>query len=325
MERKTERKNIMMRPTICALILMGGLAGSAWAGPAGVVVDGEANFAAHFDLEKFKATEAGRFILSHLDQAPHRQKLDAFQGLFRLDLRRQIHSVTLFGYGNKPDDGVAILRGEFHPDHLITLVRANDAYASSTHRSLTIHSWIDDKEREAARMRDGQPARSYGTFVSKNLLLIGKNRDALIKGIDLYAGHQPGIELAQWLGPANSIAPTASFVAGARLEQIALADPKAAILKNAQTAQIQLGEANGFAHGFIRLETQNPTVGEALKKIADGVVTLWTLKQDKNPIEAELVRSAKIEQEGAFVTISWNVLLETLKTAALEAAKQKQQ
>jgi hypothetical protein len=315
----------MMRKTISALVLICGLSGHLWAGPAGNLVDSEANFAAHFDIEKFKATDAGRFILSQLDQAPHRQKLDAFQGLFRLDLRRQIHSITLFGYGNKPDDGVAILRGEFDPDHLITLVKANDTYSSSTHRSLTIHSWIDDKERDAARASDREPQRSYGTFVSKNLLLIGKDRAALIKGIDIHAGHQPGIELAQWLGPANSIAPTASFVAGARLEKIAHSDPKAAILKNAQSAQLQLGESNGYAHGFIRLEAQNPTVGEALKKIADGVATLWTLKQDKNAVEAELVRSAKIEQEGAFVTISWNVLLETLKQAALEAAKQKQQ
>jgi hypothetical protein len=314
----------MLRRILCSVTLLAGLAGLAWNSHGKVLVDPQANFAAHFDIEKFKATDAGRFILAQLDQPPHRQKLDAFQGLFRLDLRRQIHSLTLFGYGQKPDDGVAIFRGEFEPDHLITLLKANDAYSSSTHRSFTIHSWIDDKDRITARGTDHPPKRSYGTFLSKNLLLIGKDRDALIQGVDIYSGHQAGTELAQWLGANHSIAPTASFVAGARLQNIAQADPKAAILKNAQSAQIQLGEANGFAHGFVRLEAQNPEVGDALKKITDGVLTLWGLKENKNAVEAELVRSAKVEHQGAFVTISWNILLETLKQAALEAAKQQQ-
>jgi hypothetical protein len=313
----------MMERRIWAVILTSLASGWTAVAAQTAFIDNQANWAAQVDLQKFKTTETGKFLLAQFEREPHRQNLDALAAVLQFDPRRQLHSLTAFGQGRTDEDGVVVFRGEFTPDHLITLVQANDAYRSLAHRGFTIHSWIDDKDRQAVEGTDRSPKRSYGAFHSKNLLLIGKDQDALATALDLYSGERPGLEIGQWLGPAWELPDGAYAYAGVRLGEVAHIHPHAALLKQAKAVQVHLRETAGQAQGRIRFEAEEPLLAEALKKIAEGMITLWQLKEGKDPLETELAQGVKVEQLGHFVTVSWGLPIETVRQAVEKTLREK--
>ena len=67
---------------------------------------------------------------------------------------------------SKPDEnGVALIRGKFDQEHLLTLLKANKTFKTEKSGKHKLHSWRDEDSGE----------REYGSIVSENLLVMGEH------------------------------------------------------------------------------------------------------------------------------------------------------
>ena len=152
------------------------------------LVAANAVWVAHLDVDRFKETEVGQYVLAEMEKPEAQNKFAAFQAVFSFDPREDIRGLTLYGTGNRPEEGVLILQGRFDANRLLTLVRAAKDYTSSNHRAHVVHEWTDEK-KEAQGRKD---ARTVAAFHSGRLVL-GQGRGTVAAALDVLDNQAPNL------------------------------------------------------------------------------------------------------------------------------------
>src|SRR6185503_10881041 len=113
----------------------------------------------HLDLDRLRSTSVGEFVFGEIEKSEIKDKLAAFQAMFRFDLRTQLHGLTVYGMSHTPEEGVLLVYADFDADHLATLAKGGKDYESAEHNRHTIHSWIDESHHHR-----GSKGRTYGAM-----------------------------------------------------------------------------------------------------------------------------------------------------------------
>jgi hypothetical protein len=143
----------------------------AWPGtlPASIVPDGT-RFVVHVDMEMFFATK----LYKYLDKdGQFDVKSRYITRLMKVDLRKDITGLTVFGPEADGQRAVFAVAGKFDKERLLALVELDDTHQEISYGGTTIYSTGDHE---------------FGAFINDGLIVIGERREDIEKVLDVAAG-----------------------------------------------------------------------------------------------------------------------------------------
>lgn len=297
--------------------------GMAMAAPFNAAeVPADACWFAHADLDIFKGTEVGKFVLAKVNAPDADRKLAVFATVFGFDPRRDISSLTAFGRSNRPEQGVILIRGRLDASRLTTLLQANDTFRAVTNGTRVVMNWIDEKKLKA-----GKKDRTFGCFHSSGVAVMGSSDDDVNGALDVLDSRKPslaGSPLLASLGPAPAT-PVLAVVFDAAGK--APVGAKTEILKLARRAALSVGESAGLVRARLQLEAPDASTAAEMMKIADGMRSLMVLNKDKDPQAAQLAQGANVSASGLQVVVTLDYpaaeLIKTAERKEAEATRRK--
>jgi hypothetical protein len=204
--------------------------------------------------------------------------------------------LTLYSTSNRPEDGVLIVYGDFDSERLVTLAKAANEYESTPYGGHVIHSWIDEHKKG----KGGLAHRTYGAIQGPRVIF-GQQLAAVKRALDVLGGTAASLagadEFPQLGAPGDT-----SLVEGAAHSKMAAAnsDPKAAIFGLSKTIRLQVGETHEQVAATLMLEAKDVETAGQIASIAQGLVALATLQQNK-PEAQKLAQALALKKDGASV------------------------
>jgi len=276
---------------------------------------------AHVDFDALRPTAIGQHILGEMNKPEAQAKLAAFQAVVNLDLRTQIHGATIYDAGAAPEDGVLLVYADFDADRLVTLAKAANDSQNNTYKQHVIYNWIDDKKKA----KNGVKPRVYAAIAGARVVF-GQREDRVAQALDVLDGATPSLATSTLL-PELGAAGDVSFIeAAASRFDLPSADPNAAMFRLSKQGRLQLADAQGRINGVLSLEAKDDEVAGHIASIAQGLISLLKLQQDK-PESAKFAQALTLKQEGPRVTISLDMpatdVVELMKADAARKAEKK--
>lgn len=267
------------------------LVGAAFAGPLqrNDVVS-EPTWVAHLDCDALRRTAIGKQLLTEMDKPDAQKKLAAFQTIFGVDPRKDLHGVTAYGATKAEADGVVVAYADFDAERLITLVAANADYEVTEYGRHKIHSWIDEKKKA----KDGVKPRSYGA-IYKDKIIIGQKQSRVAEALDLMDRKGANLAGNAAFSRLGSAAEGAFVVGAARALDLPGNDPGASVLKQAKMIWLTAGEAQGRVEIKLNLDTANEETAKQVGDVCRGLLAVLALQTDK-PDAVKLGQAITIDQ-----------------------------
>ncbi|HVM46635.1 MAG TPA: hypothetical protein VMU04_01340 [Candidatus Acidoferrum sp.] len=260
-------------------------------------VAGNPSWVAHVDFDGLRPTAIGQYILSEMDKPESQAKLAAFKAIVSVDLRTQLHGVTVYSTGTTPQDGVLLVYADFDADRLVTLAKAAHDSQNNTYKQHTIYNWIDDKKKA----KNGVKPRVYAAIDGARVVF-GQREERVAQALDVIDGTSPSLASTQSFPQLGATGDT-SFLEGAATRfNLPSADPNAALLKLAQQGLLQLGASGDQLNGVLNLQAQDEEVAGHMASVAQGLIALMKLQQDK-PETAKFAQGLTVSQDGQALTI----------------------
>lgn len=309
-------------PTLALLLSLLVPVSAAVAGPLQRShVSADAAWLVHLDVDRFKQTQLGQFVMGELDKPEAQAKFDAFQAIFSFDPRRSVQGCTLYSRGSAPTDAVLLLYGSFDANRLVTLAKAGKEYQSADHRGYVIHSYLEERRRH----RSGEGIRTFGAIHAGGAVVFGQKESRVKEALDTLDRLQSSLEgaaaFSQWAG-----APSTAFLLGAvrRTDTLNL-DARAAFLKQCSQYSLTAGEVQGTLGVDSLLTTDSEETAANVLAMNQGLKALLAFQTDK-PGAVRLAEAMSVSQVGANVLVSIslpaNELVQFLNDAAAKQAAQ---
>ncbi len=273
----------------------------------------------HLDCDKLRPTALGQFLLAEMDKPEAQTKIASFTAIFNFDPRQQLHAVTLYGTGNRPEDGVCLVYADVDPARLETLAKGAKDYQSTTYKQFVIHNWIDDKPR----LKSGQPHRTYAAIYGNKVVAFGQKESQVALALDVLSKQTLNLDSASlWPFTAEGADYVQAF---ARKMNLPDTDPNAAIFRLTKMLRFQMGEAQGQAKAVMTFSADNEEVASHLTSIANGLVALMKYQKTK-PETSRLAEALTLKQEAEQLVVTAGMsateLIDLIKAgAAKKAAK----
>jgi len=308
-----------MRQTAFGIILLT-VAATAGAGqivPADVAPN--AKWVLHLDVEKLLAGQVGRYALSLAKEQGVAEKLQEFVRAFGFDPKKDLSSVTIYGSDYEPASGVAIFKGKFDREKLLTLLDANEGHQQSPHGERTIHRWTQKPRGK------GDDGVRYGAFHSDGTVVISRSKKAVETALDVLDGKVAG--KARIVPEAKG----AFFVAaGEDLPAPKRADHGAMIASRVASAVIRIGEDGDNTVLDADLTAKTAEDGQRIRQMTQGIVAFAAMSAEQAqqqgrpaPLWAPLLGGVEIGGSDKAVQVRVSVKTATLVQAAEAARKAK--
>lgn len=252
----------------------------------------------HVDADALRATAVGRALLEQLDKPELQAKFDIFQGIFSFDPRKSLHGLTLYGASTEAADGVALIYADVDAARLSALADMAGEHHTLTNKGLTIHTWVDAKDRE----KNPDAERTYATVFESRIVVFARKESRLMEAIDVLNHTKPGLKEGG-LFPKPESSSTLTVIQGAaRKLNVSEAGPQAAMLKNAKTASFQMGEAGSNLVATLSVTAETEDAATQMSVIAQGLLALASLQADKGDA-AKIAKAIAITREGETVSV----------------------
>lgn len=274
-------------------------------------ISADASWVAHLDATLLKQTELGGYLVDQMATPKVNRQFDAFKAIFQFDPREDLESVTLYGTGQGKEEGVAILRGRFNTDQLVTLIKGNEHYDSTVHGTRILHSWIDEKD-------EGE--RTYGCVTRNDQVVVGDSETLVKHAVDVLEGRAHNMTGAESLpGLADAVQST-FFIGSVDMRNMPDVDPKAAVLKKNEAVSLCFSETNGRLNGLMRMVSKDERTATAVYAVAQGLISLVMLDEDQPPEVVELAQGLQFTVNGKEVAVRLDYPAE----AAIKLLKQSE-
>lgn len=286
----------MKRNFLCALAAGLLAAGSVTAGPVlRSDLPAEPAWVIHLDVDAFRASSFGKLIAGELEKPEPARKLSAFKDALGFDPSTQLHAISVYGLGNKREEGVLVVYGDFDAGRLETLVKAAKEYQSSKHRSRIIHSWIDDRKKTA----DAEPKRVFGA-IAGNRLVFAPTSELVASALDVVDGFSANMGGTKTFASLGQPAEGSFLQAIGRKLDVGEGNPNAALVRLSQETRLEAFESAGKITASLNLSAKDEEVAGHMNSIAQGLLALIKMQTDK-PEQRKLAEGLVVKQEGSSV------------------------
>lgn len=269
----------------------------------------------HADLSAMEKSVTGRRILDFLDDEVF-EELEEDTGI---TLQEDLQAVTVFG-GAGEQDGAIVLFGEISEKNrtkIQAVMELRTEYSKENRRGIEIFTLESrskkgknaDWDSDSDDMFSGDKT-TYVAFSKRKQTLITQNKsrlDAFVKaGGELERRSKlesPGTLLVL---KADKSMVKAGMNANAGIAE--KGDWDSNILQHMRQIALVLSDKDDKAAIEAQLVTGNEQLAESLKNIVQGVISIKSLDQDGDPKLMEMLRSIKLDLDGA--TIRASILLD---------------
>ncbi len=290
-------------------------------------VPANATWVAHVDCDALRPTTIGQYVLGEMDKPENQAKLAVFQTLFSVDLRTQLHGLTLYSTGTTPKDGILLVYADFDANRLVTLAKAAKDYQSTPYKQHIIHNWIDEEKAKHTKAKDAPPPRIYAA-IHGNRVIFGQQEARVARALDVLDAAVPNLAGGSDF-PQLGVAGSTSFLeAAAHKLDLPDTDPNAAIFRLSKLMTLQVGETQRQFAANLTLEASDEEVAGHIASIAQGLVALMKLQKEK-PDSVRLGEALALKQDGARVLASLVLpageVVEMIKADAARKAPKKEE
>ena len=126
------------------------------------------------------------------------------------------------------------------------------------------------------------------------------------------------LDVAKAFG-SESLMQAPIFMAGANLNALGELNPNATLLKQASCGQLALGESNDVLVVNLLLTAKDASTATNLQQVAQGMLAIAQLGQQKNPQLADLAQAVQVRQTGNTVHVDLSYPVARVMTMLDEA------
>jgi hypothetical protein len=250
----------------------------------------------HLDFDALRPTSVGRRVLAEMEKPESQGKLAAFQTLFGIDPRKELHGLTLYSAGTAPDDGLLLLYADLDPERLTVLAKAAKDSQSAPYKSHVIYSWVDDKRHST----NGLPARTYAAIAGRRLVMFAQQEKRVAEALDVLDRAATNPSAAKAL-PSLGATGNGCFIEGfARKLQLPDSAPSAAVARVAKSLSLRIGETNRQVTATLSLEANDESLAKQAVTVVQSFLTLVRLQREK-PEAGRLAEALSLKQNGVCV------------------------
>lgn len=252
-------------------------------------IGSDAKWVIHADYEAFAKTKLSAAFREELKIQGVEQQLVDLKSIISFHLIDDIKNVTIYGTNKDESTVVAMIQGNFDSSKLVSLVNTKPSYKEVTYKTFSISSWEDQN--------GAKTETSYGSFFDSGTLLLSKNKDKLVNGLDtLSLGEKARVDKFLLRKPENG---TFILATGKNINDV-IKD------NNDETFFINIGEKDGkfFIVGNIIAKTKEEAT-TAYEAIQGGVAMAKLAIPDEMMRLKEVVNAIKVLSKNRLVDVSF--------------------
>jgi hypothetical protein len=294
-----------MKTSVYALTLLCVWAVSAKGTPlAKNQVSSEAKWLLHFDLDNFRETKIGAFVIKDVLQKKFEKEFNKAAALLqdkpKIDFQK-FRSITAYGanYESHSDSVLLIQTGQ-------DMHKILDSFVSNDKKSETSGPAIPLKKlSEGALTFYSLNGDIYGSIFADNLLLISKSKEQIEKAHGVLAGSSPNLKSKDAFAAFSAVPNSFFFLAIAEaFNAKAAIPPQAKVLQMAEGGRLVVGEKTNHLFLDLSLRGKSAEVTTQIQQIVQGAVALIALSQGENEDLMRLAQSLKVSTRDNFVTLT---------------------
>jgi len=204
------------------------------------------------------------------------------------DIFSDLNSVTIYGREKANKDGVVILSGNFDREKILQKLKSLKKTKKFKYNNFDIYNWDKD---------------GYGSFVSKNLLVITHSRENLEYALNVIRGKNlnfMGSDLSKRLKeiPHDSILFT---LVGDISSLIGKHHDAPIMINKSKMALFLVLEKNSDMKLSLKLHTESPEAAKNIMQIGNGLLALARLSKKELKGKEQLLNSINISANGKVV------------------------
>jgi hypothetical protein len=271
------------------------------------IIPAEASWMIHFDMKQFLSTQVGNQLLDEDNILGVYKKNKDFLKKYKIDIKKDIDGITVFGFGSGEENIVACLQGNFDQDHLLGLLGAEESHKEIPYGQYTIHNWDGDE---------------YGVFAGKNLALMGPSEEAIKSALDVIAGKKANISSSPMNDYIKEIPGNAFMAALAKdISSLAKGESKVFIIKKTESAMFSLAEIKENFN--IRLNFTVKTLEDAqnMENVLRGLISLANMQLEEMKTKFKVPDDIVIATKGKKVYVEMNYPSKALLDIAMGKTK----
>lgn len=207
-----------------------------------------------------------------------------------VDLRKDLHGITLYGPDSDKKHAVAIVFAAVNKKLLIEKAQKATDHTVSKLGGIEIHSWT--------AKHGGKTEPGAGAFYKDEAIVFAANVEGVSKAIDVLSGKSPGTTDRRLTGR----------VPGATVIVRAVEIPDnvhCPILKQVKSFRVAMGEYEGKSFVRKSIVMKTPEAAEQVKAVNDGFKALLSLYFADDADVVKLVDGSTCKVEGSTVTVRW--------------------
>jgi hypothetical protein len=288
---------------LAAALLAVGLTAAHAGGLSKSQVSAGAKWIAHYDMERFAATQLCASLLKDpVRGKAFREQLAHYRLFLGVEPLQDIRHITLYGEDVSGSRGTALIAGALDPNLFVKRISANPQYKAVSSGKRTIHQWLDK--------RSGAPL--FACFHAPRLLVVTSDEASMTGALSVLDGRRKALADTRDGLPIPSTRTDVFFMAVSRGYAGSNDSPlRAMILRNTETATVVLAENRNMAEGALRLGASSPEGATLIEQTLNGLMAVSLFGNDDQL--GEIARRCAISRNDRLVDV-------TLRCPATEAA-----
>lgn len=282
---------------VCAAAILA-FVGQASAAPVDLKdVPADAKWLVHVDVDAIRqSTVVQKMWPKAMEMHPDAQKrIEKLLAETGMDIRKDLHGVTLYGKQLGKHEGVAIVRAKCEPKLLLEKAAAAPDHKVVEYGDYRIQTWTPKgcpKAKTAA-----------GVFFKPDVLVFAKTADEVKAALDVLTGKTAcaakGSALDGRAFPGTTVLMRATGFADID------APEKHKCVKQIKSLRVAMGENEGKSFFRARAEMDNEETAKQVTAIIEGGLAMAKLHTADKPDAKGLVDAVKIHGEGANIMVGW--------------------
>jgi hypothetical protein len=259
-------------------------------------ISADAKWVVHVDVD---AVRDSQIVKKSFETCPvlkneagkHFDKIVAELGL---DLRKDLHGITIYGCDTDKDHGVAIVFAKVNRKPLIEKAQKAADHKLVKYGAYEIHTWTGKMGPETHT--------GAGAFYKNGAIVLASSAKRVESAIAVLDGKSPGLT-----DPKSLLGGHVYTGSTVLLRSIAM-PPEAnhAVIREISAFRIAMGETKGKSFYRARVFMKSPEAAEQVKAINEGIKALASLHFSDDPAVMKLVDGLQTTVKDKTVSVRWD-------------------